>query len=314
MLSIQKLALSCQECQNRLAFAVLYTRHNHMKRAALIILALFMTLGSTPVHAATDTPKGLRVSPSRHSITTRAGETKKLGVTVTNRSETPVDVALNVQQFSVDNATQSLNFSPVKYDWVSLKENRLELQPGTSGEAQFVFNIPKNAAEGEYYFALFAGVKTETKTTRAASLAYVYVDGGNMKRQASIEQASIPPIVFGRNVPISFFIRNTGNIHLQAQSEAEISGLGWRGKSPIVHQLVVPGQSRSFEGAVEAPFFPGIYTAKYSFMDEVTKKVTTQTASIVYLPPWVIAALILIILVVVWIYQRIRRHVRPTAV
>ena len=57
-----------------------------MKRAALIILALFMTLGSTPVHAATDTPKGLRVSPSRHSITTRAGETKKLGVTALVRS------------------------------------------------------------------------------------------------------------------------------------------------------------------------------------------------------------------------------------
>ena len=225
-----------------------------------------------------------------------------------------MSVALNVQQFSVDDRTHALRFSPVKYDWVSIKKNRIDLAAGASARAQFVLNIPKNAAEGEYYFALFAGVKSETNTMRAASLAYVYVGGGNMNRHAEIEQVSTPPIVFGRMIPVSFFIRNTGNIHLQAQSEAEVSGLAWHAKSPIAHQLVVPGQSRSFEGAVEAPFFPGIYTMKYGFTDEVTKKVTAQSALVVYLPPWAIAAAILLILVVTWIYQRIRRHVRPTAV
>ncbi|RYX79222.1 hypothetical protein EON76_00680 [bacterium] len=278
-----------------------------MKRlAATLIISLLLFL-SPSAHAADDKMTGLNVSPSRSTLTAKPGETKTVNITVTNDSASPMTIPLTIEEFIVDSATNELDFKSPDFDWAVTKDRLLTLNPNQTRSVDFVFKVPQNAAAKEYYFALIASNQADNKTIRVASLVYLYVDGGKIDRKRELTHTTAPSFVFGGPIKYSFDIQNSGNVHAQTRSNAYLKGLSWYSSSPDTYQVTIPSRTNHVEGSVPQPFFPGVYTLTYGFTEEAAQKTTADTARIVYIPPWSIAALIVIVLAIIWTLQKRKR-------
>lgn len=279
----------------------------YMKRLAATLIVSLLLFLSPSAHAADDKMTGLNVSPSRTTLTAKPGETKTVNLTVTNDSAAPMTIPLAIEEFVVDKTSNELQFKNPDFDWASTKDNRLTLKPDQTKSVDFVFTIPQNAAAKEYYFALVASNQADQKTIRVASLVYLYVDGGKIDRKRELTHATVPTFVFGSPITYSFDIQNSGNIHAQTRSNAYLKGISWYSSSPDTYQITIPGRTSHVDGHVPQPLFPGIYTLTYGFTEEAAQKTTANTARIIYIPPWSIAALIVIILTIVWMLQKRKR-------
>ncbi len=278
-----------------------------MKRI-LFILTFGLLLFASPVsHVSAQQSNELQLSPSRQSITAKAGNTKYAKVEVTNHTQTPITIAFHVEQFSVDGKTRVTTFDSPRYDWVSPEKNQVLVDAGKSTRMNFAINIPADAAENEYYFALIASTRTETKTARIASLVYLHVDGGHARHTSSITDTSLFPFIIGSTIPYAFDVKNTGNVHAEVRSSVFLRGIAWYSADRDSHQIILPGQTRSIKGEVPAPILPGVYTLHYGYSEENIQKSTSRSLLVFYFPPWSIAGIIVIFLLVSWIYQRRQR-------
>ena len=269
----------------------------------------------TALHATSD---GLKASSSRVELSLKAGEAKNTRIDVTNESTQSMKVRLQVKAFSVDPKTRVTSFHPSDYNWITPHTPTIELGPAEKREITYRTVIPSDAVEGEYYYALMASTTLKTgqttKTIQVASLMYLYVDGGNMRRTSDVIDSQIPSFAFGPTIPYKFTIQNTGNVHLPLHGTAQLQGSWWNSPTEQVRAVIMPKQSREVDNAFIAPFMPGIYTLKYSYTDEATKTTTVKASPIIYIPVWVLAFWVLVGLIVVWLWQRRKHHVRPTAV
>lgn len=250
----------------------------------------------------------LQVSSSRLSVSVKAGEAKNIEITTRNKSIRAMEVQLQVKQFTAGDTPSDITFEKPQYDWVHARANTLNLEPNKSKTADYRITVPTSAAEKEYYYALIASTTTGnaagSKTVQVASLLYLYVDGGNAKHVSSVTDSRIPTISFATSIPYAFAIQNSGNIHLQASSSAQLKGWTWGSEDVRTNTIVLPERSRDVQGAFTAPFSPGIYTLTYGYTDQATGKATVLSAPIIYIPLWSIAVMILLILVVLWLWQR----------
>lgn len=276
----------------------------------IIAICVSLALSVSPlVHAdeATDDSE-LQVSSSRLTVSVKAGETKNIEITTRNKSIRPMEVRLQVMQFSVGETHNDITFEKPKYDWVQARAGSLLLEPNKSKTADYKITVPANAAEKEYYYALLASTTTgdqvAKKTVQVASLLYLYVDGGNAQYKSSVTNTRIPTISFATTIPYAFAIRNSGNIHLQASSSAQLHGWTWGTEDVHTNTIVMPERSRDVKGVFTAPFSPGIYTLTYGYTDEVTGKSTILTSPIIYIPLWSIAVAVLLSLTGLWLWQR----------
>ena len=269
----------------------------------------------TALHANSD---GLKASSSRVELSLKAGEAKNTRIDVTNESTQSMKVRLQVKAFSVDPGTRVTSFHPSDYNWITPHTPTIELGPAEKREITYRTVIPSDAVEGEYYYALMASTTLKTgqttKTIQVASLMYLYVDGGHMRRTSDVTNSQIPSFAFGPTIPYKFTIQNTGNVHLPLYGTAQLRGSWWSSATEQVRAVIMPKQSREVEDAFIAPFMPGVYTFEYSYTDEATNATTVKASPIIYIPVWAVAFLILVGLIVVWLWQRSKHHVRPTAV
>ena len=269
------------------------------------VISIFVS----PVAAASE---GLEVSSSRINVQAESGQTRSLSYTVTNNSNSPIKVNLQVKQFSVDPNKETLRFTTPKYDWIEASKSTLSLAPNEKQPAQFTISIPQNAASQEYHFALIASTdivsQEDTKTIQVAPLVYLYVDGKPIDRTTTIKADTRPGITMSSSIPYTFDIVNQGNIHLESDVSVTLKGPNWRQVINDQYKLVLPSQSRSIAGNVTAPYIPGVYTLTYTSIDDVTGKSTTTKRSVIIVPPWTISALILFVLVIIWGRQSYRKR------
>lgn len=276
-----------------------------MWRLIVLTVGIFVAnIFTSPAVAASD---GLEVSSSRISMNVGTGEARPISYTVTNNSNHPIDVRLQVKQFSVDPKKHLVKFETPKYDWIEAEANLLTLKPDEKKTARFTVAIPENAASKEYHFALVTSTditsEDDTKTIQVAPLVYLYVEGKPVERKSIIQTDTRPGITMSSSIPYSFDIQNKGNVHLESDISVRLEGLAWHHTDKSLQKLILPSQSRSISGSVAAPYLPGLYTMTYITTDDVTGKSTQATRSVIVVPPWTISALILLILLAVWGWQ-----------
>lgn len=276
----------------------------------IVAICVSLAFSVSPLaHAdsATDDSE-LQVSSSRLNVSIKAGESRNIEITTRNKSIRPMEVHLQVQQFTVDKTSHDITFEKPQYNWVHARATTLHLEPNQSKTADYQIKVPANAAEKEYYYALLASTSTGntagSKTVQVASLLYLYVDGGNETHASSVVDSQIPIISFATSIPYAFAIQNSGNIHLQASSSAQLRGWTWGTSDVRTNTIVLPERSRDVKGAFAAPFSPGIYTLTYGYTDEGTGKSTVLSAPIIYIPLWSIATVVLLLLAALWLRQR----------
>lgn len=275
---------------------------NRILYAGLIVVAMALL----PLNAAADSTKngGLTISPVRQELSVAAGKAVSGSLLVSNFSDNPLAVNLSTKQFTVTDHTYNYEFQPVIYDWMTIQDPRITLQPSQSTTVHFTMTVPADAAGGGYYFALFATAQmTAVSTAQVASLVYAQVDGAGIVRSGSVQNGYAPPVVFFGDIPFRFEIKNSGNVHFNAQLITRLEGVFGSYAVPDSTHIVLPNTVRDEKGSLASPVLPGIYRLVYGYKADDAKDATTKTIYILYIPPWSIVAVGLLLLIVLWLWQ-----------
>lgn len=276
----------------------LYMPFIGLYRAALLIALCFALILSPAVgHAATTTNRGLLISPLRDYVNVDAGGQKTQNFTVANLTEKPINVALSVKQFSVSDYAYDYQFSEPHDSWVRLTKTEVQLKPNESQKISYQLSVPAKNAPGGYYYTLFASANLSgtglSGTVQAASLLYITVNG-KLIQTNSLQSSSMSHIVFGKQIPYSLNVRNSGNVHYFGYFSTKVQGLFTNISPTGTSHLLLPGTTRRIGNSVPAPLLPGIYKVTYGYQPE-SGAAQTRSQYILNLPPWSIAAVILLI-------------------
>ena len=139
----------------------------------------------------------------------------------------------------------------------------------------FAIAVPKNAAVGGHYAAVFvqtvppasAGATILSRVDRVASLYYLAV-GGNLDAQGQVLALDVPWLQPASPVQAAVRVRNTGNVHFQVNTTSQLSTpFGKAGPPVTVRGEILPGTTRRLDIKLPAPYPIGLYkvdvTVKY---------------------------------------------------
>lgn len=281
------------------------------------VVAFWITLGVivggvSPV-AADPVRNGLAISPVRSETKVDAGKSTTGYVTIGNLTDKNTVVSLQVKEFSVADYTYDYEFHTPKNDWLKLSEPQIELEPHTSKKVAYTIAVPQKVAPGGYYFSLVASTSISGSglpvTVQAASLVYLKVSGKLIQTGVMLND-SLPFLVTGNTVPYKFDVKDTGNIYFSSYFYGKIDGLFGIGSQPETgtSHLLIPNVVRTITGTIPSPLLPGIYRVTYGYRVDFTPIVVTKSAYILFIPPWSVAALVLVLLTARWVWQK--RHKR----
>lgn len=219
-------------------------------------------------------------------------------------------VTTAVQNFSVADYTYDYRFDRVNNNWVRFVESTATLKPNESHEMAYRISVPANATPGGHYYTLYAssmsGEGASKSTIRAATLLYLTING-NLTHTSQVVSRSLPWLVVAPQINYSLDIKNTGNIHYFAYLATEVNGLFYHDAPNGTSQLLMPGTTRHIQGSIDSPLLPGVYKLNYIITPDQGDKIYGERYFL-FLPPWSIALLIIIIAVVGHTIVRKVRH------
>ncbi|MDB5177250.1 MAG: hypothetical protein JWN75_918 [Candidatus Saccharibacteria bacterium] len=282
-----------------------------------IVLALVSSLLPLTVQAAQPKDRGLSISPLRQEMTASAITPTAGSFTITNLTEKVMKVNLSVRQFSVSDYDYDYVFRTPEYDWIALRNTRVDLEPRKSMKIAYDVTIPAGTTPGGYYFALFASTDIVGPglpgTVQAASLLYMRVEG-KLVRTSVLQNDSIPWLVTGSEIPYKFDVKDTGNVDFSAYFYGQVQGLFGIYPEVGTSHLLMPGAIRTVEGAVPSPVLPGIYRVTYGYKVDFAQIITSKTAYVLFIPPWSVAALVFALLAGRWLWQQKKKRSEPKKV
>lgn len=272
-----------------------------------LLAGLSAIVSSSCVSALGAGDTGLTISPLRQEAAVVPGKVSSGNFTVTNPGDEPIIVDLTVRQFSVADYTYEYSFREPENDWVKLKDKSITLGPKKSQKVWYDIQTPERAKPGGYYYALFASTTTHGEglpgTVQAASLLYVSAQG-KLIRTSVLKNDSIPLFVTGDEITYKFDVKNTGNVHFSAYFYGQVQGLFGTYPEVGTSHLLMPDSVRQINGGVPTPLLPGVYKVTYGYKVDFADIITSKTAFVVYVPPWSIAILILLVIIARRLWRR----------
>lgn len=272
------------------------------------LLAFVATLLPFSVGTALAKNEGLYISPLRQEVSIVAGQKKTGSFTIANLTEQSMTVDLEVQRFNAMDITYDYTFTDPVNDWVSLPAEQYQLAPGQKQKVTYAITVAADAAAGGYYYALLASTYMATGgvdgTVRVGSLLYTTVDGKGISRSGVIQNAKIPYVVTGTEIPYVYDAENTGNIHTDARFFAKLEGLSGKVSGPTSTQTILPESTRRVDEKLSSPMFPGVYKLTYGYIDESQKYTVQATSYILFVPPWSMVVIVLMIMTGIYFWQR----------
>jgi len=272
----------------------------------ILIVALVMTVTMPKAHAVTtNKDQGLTITPISQGLSGKAGETLHGSVSVSNFSSKPLGVIMSTKQFTVTDHSYNYTFEPLVYDWVTMENPGMTLQPSETKKVDFTVTIPSVIAAGGYNFALLATAPlTSASTGQVASLLYVQVDGAGVQRTSSLQNGHVPLIAFSGDIPFRYGIANTGNVAFDAQLSAQLTGVSMNYAVAATSRTVVQQTTRDIQGTLPAPFWPGLYKVTYGYKPDYAASALLASAYVLYVPLWSIVAVVLVVLIALRLWQR----------
>jgi hypothetical protein len=207
----------------------------------------------------------------------------------------------------VTDYTYSNQFSKLQHNWIKPHVSTVTIAPGQRQQITYDIAVPQRATPGGYYFAVTMSAQVTGNglptTIQAVSLLYMTVNG-DLVRTSVLQNDSVPWLVTGSDIPYKFDVKDTGNVYFTAYFYGQIQGLfGTSPESGTAH-ILLPGAPRTISGTVPSPLLPGIYRLTYGYKVDFADFVTTKTAWVLYIPPWSVIALILMLFIAQWFRQK----------
>lgn len=210
------------------------------KRAPLLLLAL-LCVAPIFVPQKASAAFNLTLSPLPISLKAKPGETVKTPLSVQNTGTEPVKLKVSLMKFGASGTSgepqiedPSPNDAYIK--WVTFSKQSFVAEPGVMNTIDMTIKVPRDAAFGYYYAAVFnqdttgndQPVESENKVTGAvASLVLLDVQAPGSKRELQVTSFASDKKLY-QYVPASFTVtvKNTGNTHAIPQGNIFVSRKG----------------------------------------------------------------------------------------
>lgn len=307
---------------------------------SVIVASLFLLLSS--VKAGAQTVSTLLVAPSRQELIVNPGEKTALNVKFYNQADTPVSGPLKVADFVVEDKEGSpilleteapvitgLTQISSRYSaasWVALPYDRMTVGAKSKVEVQAKISVPKNAAAGGRYVAIFfepggaageeGGLITEGATpvsARIAALVYLRV-AGPIKESARLVRLVAPKFLEYGPISVNSEIVNLGNYHIRPRGQIILTNTFGQivDRQLISEQNIFPEVSRLYENKLGERWMLGKYQVRLLAAYGETGK-ALEGITYVWIIPWrvitaVVLAALIILLLVVGFYRRTLKH------
>lgn len=288
------------------------------------------TLGMiSPVSALEAGDIVLQLQPAQQEFHLVPGHRYGGAITVTNVGRLPFTFTVVARPYQVLNAEYDPDFSTENNytrlsTWIDFGRSEYRLEPGASVDVEFMIAVPEDAPGGGQYAAIIVETKdsrdenaTMKTITQVASILYGQVYGDERLSGELISQ-NLPNFLLSSPFSSTVTLRNDGNVDFRAEHTLTIHNFftGREVFSPTVADgqsvgsadpIVLPDTTRvsriTWEGAPPLGIFRA--TSHISFLDQEYAK-----DSIVFLCPiWLVGLIVIfILLAIIWIILRLRRH------
>lgn len=243
---------------------------------------------------------------------------------------------LSVEPFYI-NDKKEISYEAVKdsgeiVKWISFEvPTEGKVEPNEVKEIKFKVDVPKETAAGGQYAAIIVTIQSKTEkegdepknnnsgknqatikeTKRIAHLFYAEIAGNTIKK-GTINEISLPSIVFSGNIKGSSSIKNEGNVHGDAIYKLEIYPLFsneeiYTNAEEPETRTILPEQTIFSETAWDKTpnigIFKVIYTVDFEGSTAKIEKIVVKC------PIWLLFIVIFIIIaLIVWIFLIITKR------
>ena len=259
------------------------------------------------------------------SIKAAPGEKVQVQLRVRNITEQPVSVLTSVQDFilAADGET------PVPIDdsvsnrwslasWLTITPTEHQIAAKSTVGVNVLIEIPEDALPGGHYAMVLHEPTNGSEDGKAVSTAinqrvgtllYVIVDGP-INEEAYIRDFSIPQFSEYGPVPFEFVVENNSDVHITPQMSVEIFNIFNQKIEtiPVEAKNIFPLTSRDFSGQWDRVWGWGLYNARLTMSYGSAGAIVVANASFWLLPLKVIIALIVLLLVIIFIWFAVKRH------
>lgn len=236
--------------------------HKYQNKIFFIFLIFFLVIPTI-----TEAKVTLSIFPEKFDLEVSRGEILKDKIRISNSSDTPLTININLKNFSAGDETGGMVFkeeaADISYNpsqWIKFEKESFILEPGESKEIKFTLNVPANAEPGGHYAAAFFQTEISPETAQArimptlAVLFLLKIKGAEEKypaldKQIELVEFNVPRFIEAGPVNLSFRVKNNDPIHIKAGGRLVIYNLFNRVKEEIKieEQTILPGKIRFFE-------------------------------------------------------------------
>lgn len=319
-----------------------YTKIMRYKGILAAIVALFALAifgGVTFVRAQQPGGSGLQISPTRTELSVNPGEVKEFTVTVRNVTQGDISVKAFLNDFTADNVSgepklivdEGQQRSPSSLQPYLKGMTDFDLKSGQTKEVKLSVDFPPNSSAGGFYGAVrFVALPKGSERAEAerqvalnasvASLVLVEVEGN------IIEQIQLNKVEARLNDKGgSFFLNKPNKVAVDIQNKGNsfskpfgtVQVMGMNGSEVFSYELnakdprgnILPKSSRTFVDDIQGVKTPGRYTIVANISHGGGGEVITEKVSFWYIPIWLIAIVVALLLAAgAYTYFAIRRR------
>lgn len=267
---------------------------------------------SLGVLAIVPSAQAVSISPAKFELSTNPGDVVQNVIRIYNDSAEPVNVTVNVDNFSPTGEAGQVVIDEISPDtgyslksWVTLNESAFSLEPRGSKAIEFTINVPAHAEPGGHYGSILASIAPFSAgggvgvVQRIGALLLLDVSGQVVEKMY-VAEFSAPS--FSEYGPVDLIVRfkNDGSIHLKPRGFIKITNMLGKdvGQVDIPQSNVLPQSARKFSIPWGHKYLFGKYTATLSAIYGSENNSLTAVIEF-WVIPWKIAGIILLILALI---------------
>jgi len=280
----------------------------------ILIVSLFV-LSASELWAG---PLGITITPSKYVVEVKPGDVYSDYITVINPNDFTMRVKSEYQDFKVSDRNE-VQWVPAGVenpfslaDWINIDRSTRTLKPKGEVTVPFTIKVPKDAAAGGHYGAIFfVPVLSETggdvgSVPRVGALIILNV-AGDIKKTGELVNFRAPLFVGSGPVVFKFNFLNTGTTHYEVKGKITIRNLVF-GKTEIDSEkkFVYPNINRDILAKWDKANPFGIYWVKGVISDGAGNQYTKHRIMFA-LPIKIFLPILLILVILYWAWKYVRR-------
>jgi hypothetical protein len=297
--------------------------HMHRSHSKAVLAGMVAVLLGAPIVAFAST--GLSIQPVKIDQTLSPGQSTSGTITLTNVSDTPVNVAVSTQDFVPLAGADTIQFvgrapgvTSVR-DWIQVGDGAsFTIALNETKEIPYTITAPADAEPGSHFGVVLFNATTKSAGqslnigTQVGMLVLVTVPGNHLENGKILDFSTNAFMQTGP-VPFSLRFENTGTVYFEPQGTITIYDMLGRqvGTVPIQGEVVLPTSIRDMEFDWDVSgFLFGRYSAVATIVDGSGTTLTTAQTTFWVLPVWYIVGFLVLLIVLFFLIRFIKRRVK----